>query len=169
MSNTYQSIPDLPESITPQHILVRMVDGLGFRYRWATEGLTPSNFEFKPCDTSKSIKELLIHIYQLAYITNKTFGGEVTMKKEFTTNDSIIEETLSVYNTLRTHLKQLNEKDLESCIFTHPKYDREFPFWYMINGPLADALTHVGQIASWRRIAGNPQPKGVNPLLGEKI
>jgi hypothetical protein len=33
------------------------------------------------------------------------------------------------------------------------------PFWYIINGPLADALTHIGQINSFRRIAGNPAPK----------
>ena len=39
---------------------------------------------------------------------------------------------------------------------------RKLPFWYWINGPLADALTHVGQITSWRRISGNPQLKGVN-------
>jgi hypothetical protein len=29
----------------------------------------------------------------------------------------------------------------------------------MINGPLADALTHVGQINAFRRLAGNPTPK----------
>ena len=32
------------------------------------------------------------------------------------------------------------------------------PFWSIINGPLADGLTHVGQVASWRRMAGNPVP-----------
>jgi hypothetical protein len=33
------------------------------------------------------------------------------------------------------------------------------PFWHLINGPLADALTHVGQINSFRRLAGNPAPE----------
>ena len=42
---------------------------------------------------------------------------------------------------------------------------RKLPFWYWINGPLADALTHVGQITSWRRIAGNPQLKELMYLL----
>jgi hypothetical protein len=42
---------------------------------------------------------------------------------------------------------------------------RDHPIWYLINGPLADALTHVGQINAWRRLAGNPCPK-VSVFLG---
>jgi hypothetical protein len=30
------------------------------------------------------------------------------------------------------------------------------PFWHIINGPLPDALTHIGQINSFRRLAGKP-------------
>ena len=30
--------------------------------------------------------------------------------------------------------------------------------WNLLNGPLADFLTHVGQITAWRRIAGCPAP-----------
>jgi len=36
----------------------------------------------------------------------------------------------------------------------------------IINGPLADALTHVGQINSFRRINGNPCKK-VNVFNGK--
>ena len=44
----------------------------------------------------------------------------------------------------------------------------DHPFWHMVNGPLADALTHVGQINTFRRLAGNPCPeanvfKGIPP------
>lgn len=31
-----------------------------------------------------------------------------------------------------------------------------WPVWNVMNGPLADALTHVGQINAWRRLSGNP-------------
>ncbi len=37
------------------------------------------------------------------------------------------------------------------------------PFWLVINGPLSDALTHIGQIATLRRIAGSPVPDS-NPI-----
>jgi hypothetical protein len=32
------------------------------------------------------------------------------------------------------------------------------PFWHIINGPLSDALTHTGQINSFRRLNGNGVP-----------
>lgn len=55
---------------------------------------------------------------------------------------------------------------LASSGFMHRSSENPVPFWYLINGPIADALTHVGQISSWRRMAGNPQPKGVSVLWG---
>jgi hypothetical protein len=44
------------------------------------------------------------------------------------------------------------------------------PFWHLINGPFSDALTHTGQINSFRRLAGNPIAganvfKGVPPKV----
>lgn len=170
MSTLYHSIPNVPATITSSHILVRLVDSIGFRFRWATEGLTESNFNFKPCDTSMTIKELLLHIHRLSYMANKGFGNQFPIQKEFTNNASIITETLHQYNALSTHLKTMTVEDLNTATFLSPKSSPEpLPFWYMINGPLADALTHVGQISSWRRIAGNPQPKGVQLLLGKKL
>ncbi len=35
----YREIPDPPENYTPGTVVSRLVDGLGFRYYWATEGL----------------------------------------------------------------------------------------------------------------------------------
>ncbi|HAP64159.1 MAG TPA: hypothetical protein DCR93_33310 [Cytophagales bacterium] len=42
------------------------------------------------------------------------------------------------------------------------------PFWNVINGPLADAIYHTGQVVSFRRTSGNPLPKGVNVLTGTR-
>jgi hypothetical protein len=43
---------------------------------------------------------------------------------------------------------------------------RDKLFWNIINGPFSDALTHTGQINSFRRLAGNPV-SGANVFLGE--
>lgn len=37
----YYEIPEPAESYTTGGVLSRMMDGLGFRYYWATEGLRP--------------------------------------------------------------------------------------------------------------------------------
>ena len=51
----------------------------------------------------------------------------------------------------------MSDEQLANCSIVNSQGPA--PFWNMINGPLADALTHVGQINSWRRLAGNPAPK----------
>jgi hypothetical protein len=60
---------------------------------------------------------------------------------------------------LRDVLVSMNDKELMSITINKK------PFWHIINGPIADALTHVGQINSFRRLAGNPTPK-VNVFIG---
>ncbi|RMG65160.1 MAG: hypothetical protein D6722_16205, partial [Bacteroidetes bacterium] len=34
----YRAIPDYPETFTPGTTVARFLDGLGYRYYWATEG-----------------------------------------------------------------------------------------------------------------------------------
>ena len=42
-----------------------------------------------------------------------------------------------------------------------------FPFWHVINGPISDALYHVGQLVSFRRTTGNPLNSNVNVFMGK--
>jgi len=42
----YQTIPPAYETFTPGTVVSRMVDGLGFRFYWATEGLTEANYNY---------------------------------------------------------------------------------------------------------------------------
>ncbi len=168
MSTYFKQIPKITTKITVTTSIARFIDGLGFRYFWATENLTEKEHAFSPGKGSMSIMELNLHIYDLAFITYTTFGGNPTYKKEaFTTFEATREEILTLFQKLSVHLKT-NAIDLTTCNFYAKKYNQEFSFWYMLNGPIADALTHVGQITSWRRLAGNPQTEGVNVFLGEK-
>ncbi|MCK5671198.1 hypothetical protein KAI10_07435, partial [Candidatus Bathyarchaeota archaeon] len=66
----------------------------------------------------------------------------------------------------REALQGLDDEFLEKRMYSPPWDEREFPVWNLINGPLSDALTHVGQIASWRRMNGNPIP-GARVFHGE--
>ncbi|MFT5959604.1 MAG: hypothetical protein ACI8VJ_001363, partial [Polaribacter sp.] len=44
----YYQIPKMEESYTAQNTVARMVDGLGFRYYWATEGLRAEDLAYQP-------------------------------------------------------------------------------------------------------------------------
>lgn len=68
-------------------------------------------------------------------------------------------ETLKTSSPISARLAGLTDAELADGSV------RDHPIWYLINGPLADALTHVGQINAWPRLAGNPCSK-VSVSLG---
>ena len=159
----FEDISKTPNDLTATNTLLRMVEGLAFRYRWATENLSEENIKFKPHPTSMSIEEVNAHIFDLVDSTNRVFGGEKQNKDSLNSFKQIRMKSLLVLENLSEKLKKMNGEDL---LEIEKKTSRKLPFWYLINGPLADALTHVGQITSWRRIAGNPQLKGLNVFIG---
>ncbi len=168
----FYQIPAYPESYTAATVAARMVDGLGFRYFWATEGLTEKDLAFKPGDSARTTRETLEHILSLTQIlvnaVNKkpTVSGASSPKMDFL---QIRDKTLNNLEEASKILKS-NQAVLDSfpMIFQNPARTTEFPFWNLINGPVADALWHVGQVVSFRRSSGNPFPSGVSVLQGIK-
>lgn len=164
----YYNIPNIPSEISTTNAIARLVDGLGFRYRWATEDFTHNEIEFRPVESSMNMMELVKHIYDLAHIANRVFGGTIKYDKTLESFNDFRTTTLHLIFDLSTRLKSMNDSELANFKMERGTKENEYPFWYLLNGPIADALTHVGQITTWRRIAGNPQPKGVNVFLGRK-
>jgi uncharacterized damage-inducible protein DinB len=164
----YPILPNTPEEINAATVLSRLVDGIAFRYRWSTEDLTDNEFHFRPVEGSMNMEELLKHIYTLAYVANTTTGGGSTERvTDFKNLEHLRKETLTHYDILSKRLLTTTNSDLES--YTFVRNETILSFWFLINGHLADALTHIGQVLTWRRIAGNPQPSGVSVLFGKKV
>ena len=159
----FEDISKTPTELTVTNTLLRVVEGLAFRYRWATENLSAEDIKFRPHSTSMSIEEVNSHIFDLLDSTFRVFGWEKQNKDSLTSFPQIRKKSLLVLEDLSERLKQMSDEDL---LEIEKKTSRKLPFWYWINGPLADALTHVGQITSWRRIAGNPQLKWLNVFIG---
>ena len=161
----YQSIPEVPQSFTPATTVARLIDGLGFRYYWATEGLRSDDLVFRSNEEARTTDETLTHILSLCINASKVIGIEA---KEIDLNELDFEakrkltlETLMAASTLLKKNPNINLEDLNLQAGS-----REFPFWYIINGHLSDALTHVGQVVSFRRTSGNPIRKGVSVFEG---
>ena len=68
----------------------------------------------------------------------------------------------------RAVLMAASDEDMKNMgiIFKRGDTERKFDFWYAINGPISDSLWHVGQIVSYRRMAGNPFNGKVSVLTG---
>ena len=148
----YYHLPQEPGEVSAVNILLRLVDGIGFRYRWATEQITGESAEYKPAPGSMSYQELLLHIFKLIHVVNAHFAGETSLvwPPEKSDVQSLISGTIDLLQNLRGRLQEINDTELTR--FSTKGYS----FWYMINGPLADALTHIGQLNSWNRISGHP-------------
>jgi len=159
----FEDISKTPTELTVTNTLLRVVEGLAFRYRWATENLSEDDIKFRQHPTSMSIEEVNAHIFDLVDSTNRVFGGEKQNKDSLNSFHKLRIKSLNILADLSERLKEMSDEDLSEI---EKNTSRKLPFWYWINGPLADALTHVGQITSWRRIAGNPQLKGINVFIG---
>ena len=142
-----------------------MVDGLGFRYRWATEGLSEGDYMFRPSPDSRSVKELLTHIHYLVYMIDYGLGGENLSTAEDYSLQHVRVVTLNKLSSIRKKLQKMSQTQLQVCKYHSENYGMDFPIWNIVNGPLCDALTHVGQINSWRRLNGNPVQE-VDVFLG---
>ncbi|NNL16211.1 MAG: hypothetical protein HKO81_06180 [Flavobacteriaceae bacterium] len=151
----YHEIPDYPDVYNACTVAARMIDGLGFRYYWATEGLRDKDLSYKPNEEARTTDETIDHIFRLSRtILNSTLnidnrkndGDEILSFKEKR------EQTLLNLKTSADILRDASDLSQFKLIFGAT----EFPFWNNINGPIEDAIWHCGQIVSFRRSSGNP-------------
>lgn len=167
----YFQIPDCPESFTAGTVAARVVDGLGFRYYHATADLTEENLSFKPSEEARTMGETIDHIYGLTITTLNAVmkrPTDYTVKQPELTYQEKRQKTLENIRRTSEILKVSSDKDLESyqIVFISSRGRSEYPFWNQLNGPIADALWHVGQVVTFRRSAGNPFNSKVSVLRG---
>ena len=73
----FYEIPTAPENFTPGTVAARMVDGLGFRYYWATEGLRAEDLGYEPGNDGQSCGEVVEHVLGLSRFILRTVKREV--------------------------------------------------------------------------------------------
>jgi hypothetical protein len=154
----YHRIPTYPDHVSATSVVTRLLDGLGFRFYWATEGLRVEDYAFRPAKDTKSIGELVIHIWSLVnWVSSSALNSPYEEPKD---GPTAREGALRIIDKLSKTMLAMSDEDLGKLRI------RDKPFWNIINGPFSDALTHTGQINSFRRLAGNPV-SGANVFLGE--
>lgn len=160
----YYELPDYPETFTAGTMAARMIDGLGFRFYWSSEGLTKKDLEFQPSDDVRSTTETIDHILDLStIIVNSTLKkvNEKTDSSEMTYEDKR-QQVLINLKTAADILRTSDDISQYKILFG----ENEIPFWNQVNGPIADAIWHCGQLASFRRSSGNPINPNVNHFRG---
>lgn len=161
----YRNIPIHPEVYSEGAIAARMIDGLGFRFYWATEGLTEADLNYKPSDGSRTTIETIQHIYDLTILIRNTALQEISVPPSNTEELDYVmlrQLTLQHLKTTADILRTSTDLSKYPIKFTNS----EMPFWFLINGPISDAIWHCGQIASFRRTTGNPLSSDISFFTG---
>ena len=165
----FYEISNYPESYSEAEIVGRMIDGLGFRYYWATEGLTEKDLNFRLPNDSRSSSETVVHIYDLSnMILNTALNLPIEQKStEGMEFKEIREKTLFNLKEASDIFKKTKNFDNHNIIFLRDSKKVEYPFWNQLNGPIEDAVWHSGQIVAFRRASGNPISKKISVFTGK--
>ena len=167
----YKNIPVNQEDYNPGNIVARFIDGLGYRYYWATEGLTTKDLDYKPSEESRSTRQTLDHIFDLSLVIVSVANNE-PFKRLFQPSvmpfSELRERTLTNFKKASEAFAHKSEEEISQLrvIFASNEQRSEYPVWNLINGQISDALYHTGQLVSFRRTSGNPMNPNVNVFLG---
>ena len=137
-----------------RELLRHMLATVVFRGRVAIDGAPAAFADFKASDDARTPGEILAHMGDLLV------GSESLLRGEFIEIDSESlpwEDEVARFVSSARKLDELLASDRTLA----------YPVEKFVQGPLGDALTHVGQIVMLRRIAGSPvQPE---PYFTAKI
>jgi len=168
----YIEIPEYPATYTSGNVIGRMIDGLGYRYYWATDSLTEEDMAYTISEDSRSTKYTLDHLYGLSKFILSVIESDSSIRDKDAIEKEWREKRIQTLHNLKSAsdiIKTMDEKAISELkiVFTRGENITEFPFWNTINGPITDAIYHVGQIVSFRRASGNPLNPNVSVFSGK--
>lgn len=172
MELPYRQIHDYPQDYSSGNVIGRMIDGLGYRFYWATEGLSQSDLSFKPSEDGRTVLETLQHIYGMSEMILESPKGEPSIRPKDFSNYSFKELRSKTLQNLDAASKLVKGKSAQEIAeykvtFQRGEKQSEFPYWNMLNGMISDCIYHTGQLVMMRRANGNPQNPNVNVFLGK--
>ena len=120
-----------------------LIATLGHRFSVAVQEAPPGFADYVACPGARTPGQILAHIHVLVeWSTNVVHGGGERPQ-----------EAALVWDQAVRRFYQLLKAFDEAVVDAEGK---AFPIEKLLQGPLADALTHVGQLTMLRRMAGAP-------------
>jgi len=161
----YYQVPGYSKEFTAGTVAARMVDALGFRFYWASHNLSEKDLEYRLNENGRSTQETINHIYDLSKIIVNS-----TLKKPNSRGDknemTYAEKRAATLKNLKIAAEILRTSE-DISEFKIIFGEQKIPFWNQVNGPIADAIWHCGQLVSYRRASGNPINPKVNHFTGK--
>ena len=113
---------------------------------------------FKPSEEGRTTGETVDHLYGLTkVILNAALKQpNIAADEEAMSFADKRSKTLKMLKQAADIFREATDLTEYNLVFSGDNGTNEFPFWNMINGPIADALWHCGQVVTHRRTSGNP-------------
>jgi hypothetical protein len=73
----YSDIPTSAEKYTASTVSSHLIDGLGFRFYWATAGLRNEDLAYRASKETRSILETIAHIYEMSLFIRNAVGETI--------------------------------------------------------------------------------------------
>src|SRR5580700_6345541 len=127
----YASFPPAPDHYSAGTVASRLLDGLGFRYYRATEGLRPIDLTFKPSPEARTSQETLEHIYSLSNMIITAVGGNQIPPGQYKTFEELRKATLENFKKASTIIAGYSDGNMENLKVAFQ--GKNLPFWNMIN------------------------------------
>lgn len=168
----YHQIPDAYSDFSSGNVVARMIDGLGYRFYWASKELSQDALNYTPSEDAQSMKQTLEHVYGLSVTILNSTAGKINLRpyeKVEIDHETLRAKTLENFYQASQNMAGKSEAEVATLEIAFKRGEKEnrFPFWNVINGPIADAIYHTGQIVSFRRTAGDPMYSGVSVFSGK--
>jgi hypothetical protein len=131
-----------------RRLLQHFLAALAYRTQKALRDAPPDFAEFSAGNKVRTPHELIWHMTGLMGYARTYFHGGIFGPNEVPRLDSFRAEVERFHSVLTLLAHDLADSSLTAGIS-----DQQF-----LQGPLADAMTHVGQLAMLRRLHGEPVP-----------
>lgn len=165
-------IPTPTSTLKAGDIISRMIQGLGYRFYWASKDLRTEDLSYRPSKDAVSSLETLQHIYGLSLMILNAYSSTPNKRPLRALPEDYRFLRQSILTNLDQSAQLYSGKSEEEVHKMNVVFERDgkisrFPVWNLLNGPLSDAIYHTGQLVSFRRTTGNPIQKGVSVFLGK--
>lgn len=118
--------------------LIQLINIIQYRLEKSIRNADEKYFDFKPGKESRSPNEILSHLIDVGNYTFSMLDKPYSTNKESTLSTKVNENFLV--------LKSVLSKEVINDTMSKR----------LINGPLSDTLTHIGQLAYLRGLHGSP-------------
>jgi hypothetical protein len=164
-TSPYYQIPEMEENYSAQNIVARMVDGLGFRFYWSTEGLRAEDLAYQPKGEGRNCQQTVNHLYALTKMMLRLTKIDFKQEKE-KDKMTFVEMRKQTLLNIKAFSNRIQMSEHLSEFVVKIAGEITVPFFNVINEPMSDAIWYAGQIASFRRSSGNPINSNVNHFTG---